>query len=90
MEDDVTPGWGFVHIGLEAEDFPGIGRYVWHRAWHTTLQTVLVTHPNYPTQRHSFTVYRLDADGGVVEFAAGEYSNNVWGFFVCDDAAEAR
>jgi hypothetical protein len=87
MADDVTPGWRFVHIGLEGDDFPGIGHYVWHRKWHGGARRISVAHPNYPAQRHTFSVYRLNTDDGQVEFAGGEYSNNVWGFFVPDGAA---
>ncbi len=87
MTQGIAPGGRFVHIGLDGEDFPGLGRHVWHRAWHNTRQTILVAHPNYPWQRHTFTVYSVDTHDGAVEFAASEYSNNVWGFFVPDVAA---
>jgi hypothetical protein len=38
-------------------------------------------HPSYPSERHTMFVYKLEIDGRTIEFAAGEYSNGVWGFY---------
>ncbi len=38
-------------------------------------------HPHYPDQQHRFDQYSAEATSGETVFAAGEYSNGVWGFF---------
>lgn len=82
VDEDVTPGWRFVDIGVEgfAVDIGGLNP--WPESWTSKDRRVVVPHPQYPAQRHRFHVYEIaDTDPPVV-FAAGEYSYGVWGFFV--------
>ena len=54
----------------------------WDAEWTRLGQTLVVPHPQYPSQRHRFDQYSVkDSKDEVVVFAAGEYSNGVWGFF---------
>jgi len=46
--------------------------------------SITVAHPSYPAQRHTMFTYEAVAPSGTVAFAAGEFSNGVWGFFVPD------
>lgn len=40
-----------------------------------------VRHPYYPTQEHRMPVYSITQGDRTTTFAAGELSNQVWGFF---------
>ena len=85
MSPKVTPGWRFVHLGLEGQPVLIAGVNVWSLDWGHVEGTIMVAHPNYSTQRHSMSTYRVrvSTDKEVV-FAAGEFSNGVWGFFEPD------
>jgi hypothetical protein len=78
----VTPGWHFVHIGTEGDGVTIDGIAVWDILWVPTHDRITVAHPQYADQRHPMWTYRVDVLGRAVEFAAGEFSNGVWGFFV--------
>jgi len=86
---EVTPGWRFVHIGPEGDGAAIEGIRVWETPWIPTRERITVPHPQYPNQRHAMWTYRVVTLERSVEFAAGEYSNGVWGFFVPIDQASA-
>jgi hypothetical protein len=90
---NVTPGWGFISIGFEGASVDVHGFDPWQCEWSRCAdETITVAHPSYPHQRHTMFVYRL-AEAPHVRFAAGEFSNGVWGFFVPsreDDATDPR
>jgi len=80
---DVTRGWKFVSIGLEKTPVAigGINPWSYESRWVSSHERIVVSHPSYPSERHTMFVYTLDADGRTIKFAAGEYSNGVWGFY---------
>ena len=79
----LTPGWSFVSIGFQGEDVSLRGLNPWKHKWHSLHEPpIAVPHPSYPQQRHSMCVYELRGEGKPVRFAAGEFSNGVWGFYV--------
>ena len=81
----VTPGWDFVSIGFENDPVDiGGGVNPWSRSgeWRSTGREITVAHPSYPQQRHSMHVYVLSGHDLDVTFAAGEFSNGVWAFFI--------
>ncbi len=79
---DLTPGWKFVAILTEGEPLSIQGHNPWPVAWHSVpVPPITVAHPSYPNQRHQMWVYDLESSPPV-RFAAGEYSNGVWGFYV--------
>ncbi len=49
--------------------------------WNRTGQKAEVCDPRYG-QKYSFPVYTVDIKGEEYEFAAGEFSNDVCGFFL--------
>lgn len=80
---DITPGWKFVYIGFEGDSVSLDGLDPWKLKWHSLdWAKITVAHPSYPQERHSMTMYELRDTGKVVKFAAGEFSNGVWGFYV--------
>lgn len=83
--DTVTPGWEFVSIGFENDAVDlggGVNPWPYSARWVGTGERIVVAHPSYPTQRHDMHVYALAGSDPEVRFAAGEFSNGVWGFYV--------
>jgi hypothetical protein len=79
----ITPGWRFVAIVIEGRPVPGLGFDPWPLEWRDVKEVpIVVAHPQYPLQRHSMWIYDVETKGRIVRFAAGEFSANVWGFYV--------
>jgi hypothetical protein len=87
---EVTPGWRHVHIGVENDDASISGVRFWKSRWRRLPDAIVVAHPAYPQQRHTMFVYELDGPTGPLKFAAGEFSNGVWGFYVPESPVEAK
>ena len=49
--------------------------------WRATGRSAKVRHPLYD-QAYKFPVYTVTIDGAEQEFAAGEFSSCVWGFYL--------
>ena len=49
--------------------------------WQTTGKRVKIKDPIYH-QDHTFEVWQVEIDGQIHRFAAGEFSNCVWGFYL--------
>ena len=89
-ETPITPGWRFVCIGFEGDPVDiGGGLNPWTVTWRSTREWIVVSHPQYPLERHSMSVYEVEGPEPLVTFAAGEYSNGVWGFYVPDGAGSS-
>jgi len=81
--DAVTPGWRLLHIGFEGDDVSVAGINPWTVGnWTSTGGRIIVAHPSYPAQRHTMQIYVLDPQDAGSVFAAGEFSNGVWGIYV--------
>ena len=52
--------------------------------WNGTGRRVTVRDPHYG-QEYTFSVYTVTIDGQTHEFAAGEFSMCIWGFYVEED-----
>ena len=81
---DVDEGWRFVSIGFEGDPTDIGGVDPWKIEWLSRHEHITVAHPQYPDQRHPMNVYDLAGTDPPVRFAAGEFSNGVWGFYVPD------
>lgn len=79
----VTPGWRLVqHIVGDGEPISLDGVNPWKHGWRALdVPAIVVAHPQYPSQRHDMSVYEIKADK-TVRFAAGEFSNLAWGFYL--------
>ena len=82
LMERVTPGWRFLHVGFEGDQVELDGVRLWGVDWGRSQGRIVVAHPSYPDQRHLMWIYRIPTERGVVAFAAGEFSNGVWGFFM--------
>lgn len=49
--------------------------------WHGTGETVKIMDPQYH-QEYTFDIYTVDIEGQNKKFAAREFSNCVWGFYL--------
>jgi hypothetical protein len=79
---EVSKGWEFRAIVVEGDPVVISGVDLWQGRWEPVrMGSVVVAHPTYPAQRHSMSVYRLSGVDPAVFFAAGEFSNAVWGFY---------
>ena len=77
--------WRHVLTGLDG-DCTLFGVQIFDYDWHETGETARVRDPRYH-QRQKFSVYTVEIDGIVRRFAAGEFSNMVWGFYIEDPAS---
>ncbi|MBV7314299.1 hypothetical protein [Shewanella sp. NIFS-20-20] len=74
--------WIFVGSGPEGQALKIKGINVWQHQWQRAPQSsAVVSDPSYG-QQYQFAVYQIVDDGHTIEFAAGEFSNNVWVFYV--------
>ena len=73
--------WVFIGHSFEAETFMIEGINVWEQHWQTTGEAAEMNDPMYTWQGYRFPVYRITQNGKTIEFAAGEFSNTVWGFY---------
>ena len=78
----VTPGWCFVSIGFERHETSIGGVDPWTVEWKSRRQDIIVAHPQYPNEFHAMPTWELAGSDPPIKFAAGEFSNGVWGFFV--------
>ncbi len=80
---EVTLGWKHVAMGFEGEPGSLGGLNPWQLKWHSLAEPqITVAHPSYTQERHLMWIYELHAEGTIVKFAAGEFSNGFWGFYV--------
>jgi hypothetical protein len=81
----VTPGWRLVgRILADGEPISLDGLDPWKHDWRSVdVPPIVVAHPQYPNQRHDMAVYEIARDRAV-RFAAGEFSNGAWGFYLTE------
>jgi hypothetical protein len=70
-----------VGVVLDGDPIEIDGVNPWGRTWHDEGEMVTMRHPYYPTQEHPMPVYSMTHGDRTITFAAGELSNQVWGFF---------
>ena len=76
-----SPDWEFFGATPDGQSFQIGGLDVWKHDWRDTKERVHVRDPHYG-QDFTFHVYEIGSAERVVTFAAGEFSNCMWGFYV--------
>lgn len=72
--------WKFVKSGVEGEcELFGVN--IFNYKWKNANKKVSVLDPLY-NQTHEMTIYDVDIGGKMFTFAAGEFSNSVYGFYI--------
>jgi hypothetical protein len=59
----------------------GIDPWKHEGRWVSSHEEIVVSHASYPSESHTMFVYTIEVDGRTLAFAAGEYSNGVWGVY---------
>lgn len=72
--------WKHIKTVFDGDKFELDGLNVWDYDWISKKQRISVKDPLYG-QKHNMIVYEIRQGDKVVEFAAGEFSNCVWGFY---------
>ena len=74
--------WQFAGSSNEGEAFQIKGVNVWKQGWQVVPG--LEAHVNDPVygQEFIFRVFTIQDGEEKIEFAAGEFSNGIWGFYV--------
>ncbi len=72
--------WKFVKTGVDG-NCELFGVNIFDYDWKRINQKVNVIDPLY-NQKHEFNVYNANINGTIVTFAAGEFSNCIFGFYV--------
>lgn len=75
-----TKTWHHETTGTEG-NVTLFGVNIFDYEWNVTHRYVIVRHPLFH-QEHKFEIYTVNIDGEEKEFAAGEFSNCVWGFYI--------
>ena len=71
--------WQHETTGIQG-DVTLFGINIFEREWHETGEHISVRDPLYQ-QNYKFPVYVVNVNDEPHQFAAGEFSNNVWGFY---------
>ncbi len=72
--------WNFETSGLDGQcDLFGVN--IFQHPWHRTGEVAHVLDPHYGQPR-VLPVYQVVLQGRAQRFAAGEFSNGVWGFYL--------
>jgi hypothetical protein len=74
--------WQFAGSSREGEPFEIRGVNVWEQGWQVSPGQEAQVHDPVYGQEFVFRVYTLQDGEQTIEFAAGEFSNGVWGFFL--------
>lgn len=72
--------WQHEVTGLEGKVIL-FGINIFKYEWHNTGERVSVQDPLYH-QNHIFSIYTVNVNKEIHKFAAGEFSNGVWGFYL--------
>lgn len=75
--------WEFVKSGVDG-NCELFGVNIFNYKWENTNQKIIVRDPIY-NQEHKMTIYYAIIDEEEVSFAAGEFSNCVYGFYINKD-----
>ena len=73
--------WEFVGVVPDGQSFTIGGLDVWKHKWKETGERIRVKDPLYHSE-FIFQVYEIRNGEKIVTFAAGEFSNCMWGFYV--------
>lgn len=73
--------WQFAGSSKEGEPFEIRGVNVWEQGWQVAPGQEAPVHDPVYGQGFVFRVYTIQDGNEKIEFAAGEFSNGVWGFY---------
>jgi hypothetical protein len=77
----IDSDWEFAGATPDGQSFKIAGLDIWKHEWKATKERAHVKDPRYH-QEFTFHVYEIRSGDKIVTFAAGEFSNCMWGFYV--------
>jgi hypothetical protein len=75
-----TKSWQHVKTGIDG-NCELFGVNIFEYQWKSTGELITVKDPAYQ-QEHIISVYEVKINDSIQTFAAGEFSNCVWGFYL--------
>lgn len=76
----MSTSWKHIKTILDGERYEINGVNIWECEWKRTGESVEVKDPQYG-QTFYMSVYQIHTGAFIVTFAAGEFSNCVWGIY---------
>ena len=73
--------WRFKKTVSDGEEYKINGINIWDFKWEETGEKIKIQDPIYP-KFYSFDVYKIHNGNVDILFAAGEFSNCVWGIYL--------
>ncbi len=77
----MNENWTHLKTIADGDPFEINGLNIWDFKWQDTRQSIKIKDPNYG-QDYVFGIYEITNDKKTIRFAAGEFSNCVWGIYV--------
>jgi hypothetical protein len=81
---DSEDKWEHLKTLVDGERFEINGCNIWESEWKDTGEQIRIKDPLYG-RVFTFTVYQIINEQTTVKFAAGEFSNCVWGIYLKKD-----
>ncbi|ABG57731.1 conserved hypothetical protein [Cytophaga hutchinsonii ATCC 33406] len=78
---DTMSTWPHIRTLTDGDWFELNGLNIWDHDWMNTAEKIQIKDPLY-AQDYTFTVYEITNGPVAVAFAAGEFSNGVWGIYL--------
>ena len=73
--------WKHIKTVIDSEPFVIDGMNIWDYKWSSTNDSIQIKDPLYG-KAYSFNVYEISNKENKVKFAAGEFSNCIWGIYM--------
>lgn len=73
--------WKFYRTVIDGEHLLINGLNIWDFKWENLNNTISVKDPLYG-EPQTLSTYQITSDNTTVQFAAGEFSNLVWGIYL--------
>lgn len=77
----MTADWKHITTVVDGDRFEISGLNIWENEWTDTGERVQVKDPLYGKD-YNFPVYEITSANIKVKFAAGEFSNCIWGIYL--------
>lgn len=78
---DASNKWEHIKTVVDGDRFEINGLNIWDNEWKDTGERIQIKDPLY-AQDFTFTVYEISKGETTAKFAAGEFSNCVWGIYL--------
>ena len=76
----MASNWKHLKTVIDSDPFELEGLNIWEHEWKSTGKSINIRDPLY-SQDYTFNVFEISDGTKVIRFAAGEYSNCVWGIY---------